>query len=151
MTPLQTLGQSLDHWQALYIVAISLALISTFSMVFFAFHKDHPFALRTSNYVYVVASVLAVLSTIAVVNKTKSLDNEKDRLAKIAYGVADVKISQANAAAATANQRLPYCALSKKRALHSRKTVRTWERFIKASRSLYIPRKTCLLWLTLCS
>jgi hypothetical protein len=36
MATLQTLGQSLDHWQALYIIAISLALISTFAMVFFA-------------------------------------------------------------------------------------------------------------------
>jgi hypothetical protein len=96
MTTLQTLGQSLDHWQALYIVAISLALISTFSMVFFAFHKEHPVALRTSNYVYVIASLLAVLSTIVIVNKTKSLDAEKDRQAKIITDAANVKIAQAN-------------------------------------------------------
>jgi hypothetical protein len=43
MTPtLQTLGQSLDRWQALYIVSITLALLATFAIVFFAFHKQHP-------------------------------------------------------------------------------------------------------------
>jgi hypothetical protein len=102
---LLTLGQSLDHWQALYIVSISIALISTFSIVFFAFHKDHPFALRASNYVYVVASLLAVLSTIVIVNKTKSLDAEKDRLVKIASEANDLRVAQANRDAAAANQK----------------------------------------------
>jgi hypothetical protein len=102
MSLLQTLGQSLDHWQALYIIAISLALISTFAMVFFAFHKEHPFALKTSNYVYVVASVLAVVSTIVIVNKTKSLDAEKDRQSKAISDAAGVEVAKAQADAAKA-------------------------------------------------
>jgi len=73
--------------------------------VFFAFHKEHHFALRTSNYVYVVASLLAVLSTIAIVNKTKSLDAEKDRLLKTASDANDLKVAQANSDAAAANQK----------------------------------------------
>jgi hypothetical protein len=95
----QTLGQSLNHWQALYIIAIVLALVSTFSMVFFAFHKDHPIALRTSNYIYVIASVLAVLSTVVIVNKTKSMDAEKDRLLKVSQDAATLQIAQANQSA----------------------------------------------------
>ena len=55
--------------------------------------------------VYVIASLLAVLSTIVIVNKAKSLDAEKDRLLKIAMGDADVKIAQAKADAAIANQK----------------------------------------------
>jgi hypothetical protein len=105
MTPtLQTLGQSLDHWQALYIVSITLALLSTFAIVFFAFHKEHKTGSRFSNYVYVLASLLAVISTIVIVNKTKSLDAEKDRLSKASSDASDVKVAQAKADAATANK-----------------------------------------------
>jgi flagellar biosynthesis GTPase FlhF len=104
MTPVQTLGQSLNHWQALYIVAITLALLSTFAIVFFAFHKEHRTGLRTSNYIYVVASLLAVISTIVIVNKTKSLDDEKDRVSKANGDASDLKVAQANSAAEQAKK-----------------------------------------------
>lgn len=99
---LQTLGQSLDHWQALYIVSITLALLSTVAIVFFAFHKDHKTGLRASNYVYIIASLLSVLSTIVIVNKTKALDAEKDRQAGLAHDAAQLQSNQAKATAETA-------------------------------------------------
>jgi hypothetical protein len=94
MTPLQTLGQSLSHWQAIYIVSIAAALLSTFAIVVFAFHIQRPkFGLKVSNYIYVVASLLAVVSTIVIVDKTRSLDSEKDRVTSLqiaeANGLAD--------------------------------------------------------------
>ena len=100
---LQTLGQSVDHWQAIYIVSIVVALLSTFAIVVFAFHvQQHKFGLKVSNYVYVVASILAVIATIVIVNRTHSLDAEKDRLVKVATDAADLKIAQANKDAASA-------------------------------------------------
>jgi hypothetical protein len=104
MNTLQTLGQSLNHWQALYIVSITLALLSTFAIVFFAFHKEHRAGLRTSNYIYVLASLLAVISTIVIVNKTRSLDAEKDRVAKTNSDASDLKVAQANSAAEQAKK-----------------------------------------------
>jgi hypothetical protein len=99
-TPIiERLSTSLDHWQFLYILAITVALLSTFAIVIFAFHiEQHRLGLKISNYVYVLASVLAVLSTIVIVTKTKSLDAEKDR-------VAGVQISQAGADASQANEK----------------------------------------------
>ena len=103
---LQTLGQSLGHWQEIYVVSIVAALLSTFTIVVFAFHiQEHKFGLKLSNYIYVVASLVAVLSTIDILNKTRSVDKEKDRLANIETNESDAKIAQANAGAATANQK----------------------------------------------
>lgn len=101
-TILQRSGQSLDHWQALYIFAITIALISTFSIVYFAFHREHPLALRTSNYLYVAASLLAVISTIIIVVKTKSLDAEKDRQSKTVSDLAALEVAKAKADSAQA-------------------------------------------------
>jgi hypothetical protein len=103
-TTLQTLGQSLDRWQALYIISITIALLSTFAIVFFAFHKEHRSGLRTSNYIYVLASLLAVISTIVIVNKTKSLDAEKDRASKAKSDANDLEVAKAKREAATANE-----------------------------------------------
>lgn len=73
-------------------------MLSTFAIVVFAFHvQEHKTGLKASNYVYVVASVLAVVSTIVIVVKTRSLDAEKDR-------VASVQIAQLKRDAATANK-----------------------------------------------
>jgi hypothetical protein len=103
---LQTLSQSLGHWQAVYIVSIVVALLSTFAIVIFAFHiQEHKFALKVSNYLYVIASLLAVVATIIIVNKTRSIDAEKDREIKIATNAANLKIAQADTDAANANQK----------------------------------------------
>jgi hypothetical protein len=100
---LQTLGQSLGHWQAVYIVSIVVALLSTFAIVVFAFHiQEHKFGLKVSNYLYVVASLLAVVATIIIVNKTRSVDAEKDREVKIVTDAANLKIAQAGSDAAKA-------------------------------------------------
>jgi hypothetical protein len=100
---LQTLGQSLGHWQAVYIVSIVVALLSTFAIVVFAFHiQEHKFGLKVSNYLYVVASLLAVVATIIIVNKTRSIDAEKDREVKIVTDAANLKIAQAGSDAAKA-------------------------------------------------
>ena len=57
MNSVQTLGQSLDHWQALYIIAIAVAFASTAAIVTFAFHiQEHRHGLKISNYIYVIAS-----------------------------------------------------------------------------------------------
>ena len=76
---LAELGRSLDHWQSLYIISITVAVISAAMIVVFTFHRKHHSFLRGSNYVYLVFSVLAVVSTIAITTKTRSLDAEKDR------------------------------------------------------------------------
>lgn len=55
-----------------------------------------------SNYIYVIASLLAVLATIVILNKTHAIDAEKDRLMKTNSDAADVKIAEANKAAAKA-------------------------------------------------
>jgi uncharacterized membrane protein len=100
-TPIiESLSHSLDHWQFLYILAIVVALLSTFAIVIFAFHiEQHRAGLKISNYVYVVASVLAVVSTIVIVVKTKSLDAEKDRVANVEIGKAKAAASEADAKA----------------------------------------------------
>jgi hypothetical protein len=100
------MGQSLDHWQALYIVSIAIAFASTIAIVTFAFHiQQHLHGLKVSNYIYVVASLLAVVSTIVIVNKTKSLDAEKDRQSKAVSDAANVEIEKAKAAAKIADQK----------------------------------------------
>lgn len=101
---LHSLGQSLEHWQVLYIVAICAALLSTFAMVYYAFHRDHPKALRTSNYVYAATSFLSVLATMVIVVKTRSLDMEKDRLLKITSDQNDLKLAEAGQNAAESLQ-----------------------------------------------
>jgi hypothetical protein len=99
----ETIGRSLNHWQALYIFSITLAVLSTFAIVVFAFHiQEHILGLKVSNYVYVVASLLAVGSTIVIVNKTKSLDAAKDGQVQLANAAAKVQIEQAKAYAAQA-------------------------------------------------
>jgi hypothetical protein len=104
MNPVQTLGQSLDHWQALYIIAIAVAFASTAAIVTFAFHiQEHRHGLKISNYIYVIASLLAVISTIVIVNKTKSLDAEKDRQSKAISDAAALQTQQAKTGADTAN------------------------------------------------
>lgn len=100
---LQTLGQSLGHWQAVYIVSIVAAVLSTFAIVVFAFHiKEHKFGLKVSNYVYVVFSLLAVLATIVILNKSHSLDTEKDRIAGLKITQAQIDAAQAKEKAETA-------------------------------------------------
>jgi len=112
MTPVQTLGQSLDHWQALYIAAIAVAFASTAAIVTFAFHiQEHKHGLKISNYIYVVSSLLAVVSTIVIVNKTKSIDAEKDRQVKLSIEAADIKIASANAKAEEATAQARHTAL----------------------------------------
>jgi len=83
MTSLQTLEQSLTHWQAVYIVAVSAAVLSAVAIVIFAFHFRRESGLKISNYLYVTASLLAVISTLAIVVKTRSVDAEKDRVADV--------------------------------------------------------------------
>jgi hypothetical protein len=103
MSPsIDTLGRSIDQWQGLYILSITVAVLGTIAIVYFAFHREHKLLLRISNYAYVVASLFAVVSTIVIVNKTKALDAEKDREVKIATDAADLKIAQAHTDAAKA-------------------------------------------------
>jgi hypothetical protein len=100
---IESISRSLDHWQFLYILAITIALLSTFAIVIFAFHiQEHRTGLKVSNYFYVVASLLAVVATIVIVVKSKSLDAEKDRVAKIQIDSADAKAAEAGASAANA-------------------------------------------------
>lgn len=96
MSPtLQTLSHSLDQWQAVYISSIVIALLATFAIVVFAFHvQERKIALKISNYIYVLFSLLAVVSTIVIVFKTKAADAEKDRIAAKAARDADSKIAQ---------------------------------------------------------
>lgn len=103
-TPIiESLSHALDHWQFLYILAITVALLSTFAIVVFAFHiQEHKTGLKISNYIYVFASVLAVVSTIVIVVKTKSLDAEKDRVAGIEIQNAKTSAATATATAETA-------------------------------------------------
>ena len=103
-TPIiESLGRSLDHWQFLYILAITVALLSTFAIVIFAFHiEQHKAGLKTSNYIYVVASLLAVVASIVIVVKTKSLDSEKDRVAGVEITRAKAEAFEADAKAETA-------------------------------------------------
>jgi hypothetical protein len=72
-------------------------------MVYFAFHREHRIALQSSNYLYVAASVIAVLSTIVIVVKTKALDTEKDRVLTVASKANDLRVAKANENAAAAN------------------------------------------------
>ena len=124
---LQTLGQSLGHWQAIYIVSIVVALASTFAIVLFAFHiQEHKFGLKVSNYIYVIASLLAVLATIVILNKTRSVDAEKDRQVRVATDAADLKIAQAKndaakalSDAATANQKAQEAQLKAEETSHA--------------------------------
>lgn len=106
MMTVQSLSQSVNHWQFIYIASITLALLATFAIVAFAFHwEQHKAALRFSNYIYVLFSLVAVIATIVIVNKTNSLDAEKDRQVKIASDANDLEIAKANASAAQANKR----------------------------------------------
>jgi hypothetical protein len=94
---LQTLGQSLGNWQAVYIVSIVVAVLSTFAIVVFAFHiQENKVSLKVSNYVYVTASLIAVLSTIIILNKTRSIDEAKDREVRLAIEATNLKIAQAD-------------------------------------------------------
>jgi len=104
VTPtIQSLSASLDHWQFLYVLAITIALLSTFAIVVFAFHiQERRIGLKISNYVYVVASLLAVVATIVIVYKTKSLDAEKDRELQRANNAAQIEIGNAKAEASEA-------------------------------------------------
>lgn len=93
---IESLSRTVDIWQWTYILSITVALLSTFAIVLFAFHiREHKLGLRASNYIYVVASLLAVVSTIFVVVETSSLDKEKDRVARIE--IANTKSSAASA------------------------------------------------------
>ncbi|MBZ5524638.1 MAG: hypothetical protein LAP21_20560 [Acidobacteriia bacterium] len=105
MTPtIENLGRSLDHWQALYILSITIAVLSSIAIVLFAFHFQKQIAaLKASNYIYVATSLFAVIATLVIVGKTKSLDAEKDRQVKIANDAAQIQIENAKAAAAQAN------------------------------------------------
>lgn len=109
---LQALGHSLEYWQALYIIAIILAVLSTFSIILFSFHIPNKQRLRASNYVYAIAAGLSVLATLAIITKTRSIDTEKDRLSNIQLNglqretaVANANAAKANADAQTANQK----------------------------------------------
>ncbi|HUZ47640.1 MAG TPA: hypothetical protein VMW54_13465 [Terriglobia bacterium] len=96
---IQYLGSQLQQWQALYVVSIMVALLSTFSILVFTFHiKREPFA-KWSNYIYVIASVLAVLSTIVIISKTRSLDAAKDRQTSLQISDANKKIATINSSA----------------------------------------------------
>lgn len=105
-TTLQTLSQSLEHWQALYIISITLAVISTFGIILFNFHiKGRGHGLRWSNYIYITASALALVATIAIITKTRSINAQKDRQLKRFEAQADVQIQQFKAIAAQADQK----------------------------------------------
>ena len=106
MTPttLQALSQSLEHWQALYIISITLAVISTAGIILFNFHiKGRLHALRWSNYIYIASSSIALVSTIAVITKTRSIDAEKDRELELFETQADLQIQQFKTTAAQAD------------------------------------------------
>lgn len=101
---LQALGHSLEIWQGLYIVAIILAVLSTFSIVLFNFHlTNHQHGLRASNYVYAIAACLSVIATLVIITKTRSFDSEKDRLSEIKINGLQRETAMANASAAKAN------------------------------------------------
>jgi hypothetical protein len=105
----QSLSQSVNHWQFIYIASATLALLSTFAIVAFAFHwEQHKTALRFSNYLYVLFSLIAVIATIVIVVRTNSLDIEKDlQVAQAQKDAAQAKKDAAKAIsdAATANQK----------------------------------------------
>lgn len=99
----QMLGQSLEHWQALYIIALLVGALSTIAILVFAFHiKEAKFALKFSNYIYLIAAWLAVISTIMIISKSHSLNAEKDRELKTFEIQAKVKIKKATALAKAA-------------------------------------------------
>jgi hypothetical protein len=102
-TNLQALGHALELWQALYIIGIILAVLSTFSIIIFNFHLPNKQGLRVSNYVYALAAGLSVLATLAIIAKTRSINTEKDRLSKIQLGELQHETAVANASAAKAN------------------------------------------------
>lgn len=106
-TPIiQGLSHTVNVWQWTYILSISVALLSTFAIVVFAFHiQERKVGLKVSNYIYVIASLLAVVSTIFIVVKTNSLDKEKDRVAGIEIAQAKAQGASAAQSAATANKR----------------------------------------------
>jgi hypothetical protein len=95
----QSLSQSVNHWQFIYIASATLALLATFAIVAFAFHwEQHKTALRFSNYIYVLFSLIAVIATMVIVVKTNSLDTDKDlQVAQAQKDAAQAKKDAANA------------------------------------------------------
>ncbi len=105
-TTLQALSVSLEHWQALYIIAIVIAVLSTLSIIVFNFHlKSRTHGLKVSNYVYAIAACLSVVATLAIISKTRAIDAEKDRQLKIFQDQSDVQVQQFKAIAAQAVQK----------------------------------------------
>jgi len=92
---LEQLGNSLNHWQALYVISILVAVVSTFSIIIFNFHlTDSKHGHRLSNYAYVLASLLSVLSTIVIITKTRAINKEQARLTKIHEDAQDAQERQ---------------------------------------------------------
>lgn len=105
-TDLQTLGRSLEHWQALYIIALVLAVLSTFLIILFNFHfRNTKHGLKWSNYVYLIAACLCVIATLAIITKTRAIDAEKDREIRVAKQQADIQIQQFKVTAAQSDEK----------------------------------------------
>jgi len=94
-TTIQALGRSLEHWQALYIISLVIGALSTFWIIIFALHvKESKMGLKISNYVYLGAAWLAVISTVVIIAKTRSIDTEKDKQVELFQSQAAVQIQQ---------------------------------------------------------
>jgi hypothetical protein len=108
MTPnsLQALNHSLEHWQAIYIICLIVAGLSTGGIIAFNFiSKGKPMALRWSSYVCIAASVIALVATIMIMGKTRSIDAEKDRQVKLFETQGKVQIELFKTIAAQANEK----------------------------------------------
>lgn len=122
---LQALGQSLEHWQALYIISLLIGALSTFAILIFAFHiKEAKNALKFSNYAYLLAAWLAVVSTIVIISKTRSIGAEKDRELKKFEAQANVQIQQFRSIAARANQEAQDAKLKSEQTSHANAILR---------------------------
>jgi hypothetical protein len=100
---LQALSQSLEHWQALYIIALIIAVLSTVSIIIFNFHLPNiKHGSRLSNYVYAIAASLTVIATLMIITKTRAIDAEKDREVNVVTGIANLRAAQAGKDAAQA-------------------------------------------------
>ncbi len=109
-TSLQALGQSLEHWQALYIISLVIGVLATIFIILFSFHVERQRnALRWSNYIYLLAAWLAVVSSIVIIKKTRAIDADKDREVNSRIATATAEAAKSNARAQTASEQIVTC------------------------------------------
>jgi hypothetical protein len=83
-----------------------IGALSTFWIIIFTFHsKESKFGIRASNYIYLGAAWLAVISTVVIIAKTRSIDAEKDKQIGLFQSEAAIQIQQLKTVAAQAIQK----------------------------------------------